>query len=152
MRRNVRDGAWRPWHLQIIIGTGMMTTLAVLVILSLGLTALFRLVSDQIAGRRSPLIEFGGVLALLLINTVMLTLLYRFTPRRKIAWAAILPAAIVGAVACAVSRPVFDSYITDLANLWLVYGSLGALIGLLIWLFLIGSIISLCTALAISPV
>ena len=150
MSRIFRDDARRPWHLQIIIGTGMMTTLAVLVILSLGLTALFRLVSGQIAGRRSPLIEFGGVLALLLINTVMLTLLYRFTPRRKIAWAAILPAAIVGAVAWEVSRAVFDSYITDLANLGLVYGSLGALIGLLIWMFLIGSIISLCAEIAVA--
>ena len=80
----------------------------------------------------------------------MLMLLYRYIPRRKIAWVAILPASALGAVAWELGRALFDWYIEKLANLGLIYGSLGALIGLLIWMFLIGSIISLCAEIAVA--
>jgi YihY family inner membrane protein len=148
--RIFRDGSRRPWYMQSLIGTTMVAVAGCLITMSLSLTPLFRLTSVQVTGKRSPVIEFGGTLALLIMNTVMLSTLYRFIPRRKIAWLAILPAAVLGALAWELGRSLFDWYIVHLANLGLVYGSLGALMGLLIWMFFIGCIISICAEIAVA--
>lgn len=116
--RIFRDGSRRPWYMQSLIGTAMMVAVGCLVTLSLGLTTLFRLNSVQVIGRRAPLMDFGGLLVLLVVNTVMLAMLYRFLPRRKIAWSAIVPAAVLGALAWELGRSLFDWYIVNLGKSW----------------------------------
>ncbi len=72
----------------------------------------------------------------LLLYTLVLTLLYRYVPRSRTRWRAIIPGALLGSIGWELSRAVFAWYLENLATYNAVYGSLGAVIALLIWTYL----------------
>jgi membrane protein len=61
----------------------------------------------------------------------------RVSPATRISWRSTLPGAIVATAIWFVSTLVFGWYVTRFANYSQVYGSLGAAIALLFWLFLV---------------
>ncbi|MDH2325843.1 YihY/virulence factor BrkB family protein [Cereibacter sp. SYSU M97828] len=83
---------------------------------------------------------------ILLVMLLVLAGLYRFGPSRDAArWRWISPGALVAAVGLVVFSMAFSIYASNFANFNETYGSLGALMGLLTWLWL-GSVIVLVGA------
>lgn len=83
---------------------------------------------------------------ILLVMLLVLGGLYRFGPSRDAArWRWISPGALVAAVGLVVFSMLFSVYAGNFANFNETYGSLGALMGLLTWLWL-GSVIVLVGA------
>lgn len=148
LSRIFRDKEQRSWPIQLIIGVLMLIALAILIIASIVVSGLFTVVGRTFLGDKSPLFNIfvsisAGVLPLL-IDSAMFIMLFRLVPQRKIAWRALIPGAVLGAVLWELSKNLFGWYVVNLANFGLMYGSLGTVIGLLTWTYLTGCLISLC--------
>ncbi|HVO41281.1 MAG TPA: YihY/virulence factor BrkB family protein [Aggregatilineales bacterium] len=150
LSRIFRDEQRRKWYLQPLVGLTMMITFGFLITLSIGLVALFRAIDLQVGGRRSFLAGSEPTIALFVITTLLFALLFRYIPQRKVGWRVILPVSALGAGAWVLGRSVFNWYLANVANLGAVYGSLAAIMGLLMWMFFLGSLISLCGEMTIA--
>lgn len=85
----------------------------------------------------------GGLLSKVLIEAagVVVTfgvfiLLYRYVPNTRVTWQDVWLGALVGAVAFQGVRIVFTWFVSSFADFNLVYGSLGALMAVLVWAYL----------------
>ncbi len=109
---------------------GAVTTLAVLVGLRPALTVL------GVAGDHAGMIHKMSLLLLLTVFALAVALLYRFGPSRR--WRrhhVVLPGTILStAVWLAVSEGL-SIYVSHLADFGATYGSLGAVIGIMLWLY-----------------
>jgi len=88
------------------------------------------------------LVQVGGVFSLLLIGTSVLTALYRWGPSRnsaKLRW--IAPGVIFAVVGVALASSVFSWYVANVGSYSQTYGSLGALVGFLTWIWLIAMVV-----------
>jgi len=75
--------------------------------------------------------------ALLAVTVVGLGLLYRFGPSREDArWDWISPGALAAAVLWMAASGLFSWYLTSVADYEATYGSLGAVFGLMVWMWL----------------
>lgn len=70
-------------------------------------------------------------------------LMYKFIPSRKLKWKEVMPGAIFATVGWLLSSFVFSYYVNNFANYSRIYGSIGAVIILMIWLYLTSTIIIL---------
>lgn len=70
----------------------------------------------------------------------ILLLLYRFTPHRKLKMRNALPGALFSTFAWIGVSIIFSFYVTNFGNYANLYGSLGAIIVLMLWLYLTGII------------
>ncbi len=70
----------------------------------------------------------------------VLILLYRFTPNRKLRFSSALPGAVFSTVTWMVVSAGFSFYVSDMARYSFLYGSLGAIIVLMLWLYITGMI------------
>lgn len=135
-------GIGRPHYflLERAIDVVMLLGVAALafVILSLG-TNMFGL-----ATLSAPLVWLdGGLIGKALLESLVLAitfgvflLLYRFVPNTKVAWRDVWPGALLGAVLFYGVRAGFTWYVSSFGRFNLVYGSLGALMAVLLWAYL----------------
>lgn len=70
-------------------------------------------------------------------------LMYKFIPSRKLKWKEVMSGAIFATVGWLLSSFVFSYYVNNFANYSRIYGSIGAVIILMIWLYLTSIIIIL---------
>ncbi len=68
-------------------------------------------------------------------------ILYHFAPSKHLGWIEVLPGAITAAVGWIIASVGFSFYVNNFANYSRFYGSLGAIIVLLTWLYLSSVII-----------
>lgn len=82
--------------------------------------------------------------ALLLATILCLAFIYRFGPsRREPQWQWISVGSVAGAVVALVSSSLLSWYFANLANYDAAYGSLGAMIGTMLWLWVIAVVVLL---------
>lgn len=74
---------------------------------------------------------------------VVFVVLYRYSPCKKIRWRNAMPGAIFTTVGWLLVSLAFTFYVNRFWNLTLVYGSLGGIIALLVWLFISAQLIIL---------
>ncbi|AAK78465.1 membrane protein [Clostridium acetobutylicum] len=67
--------------------------------------------------------------------------LYRYTPANKHKWKMVFPGAVISALGWVISSICFTYYVNNFGNYSKVYGSIGAVIVLMTWLFIISFII-----------
>lgn len=79
----------------------------------------------------------------LLIMTYIFALLYRYTPSRRLTFKEVYPGAIFTTIGWVVASVIFSFYIKSFGNYSRVYGSIGAVIIFLTWLFIISIILLL---------
>ena len=73
----------------------------------------------------------------MLIGAAVFGLLYRYLPYDPaIRWRAVWPGALIAAVLWEIAKLGFTWYITNLAVLNMVYGSVGAVIAVMLWGYL----------------
>ena len=75
------------------------------------------------------LLPFGFTLTIFL-------LIYRFVPNTTTHWRYIWPGAVVAAIAFEISKNAFVIYMDSFANFEKIYGSLGSLAAVLVWIYL----------------
>lgn len=142
----------RPAWAERALAAGMVMLIALLFSLSLLSTAAFELVtrlSSVLLGESQ--VSPGATVNLLsrllpyLFTALLFSILYGILPSMRVAWAEVLPAALMAGFAWEVAKIGFAFYLSTFAVYNLVYGSLGAVIGLLVWSYL-GAVIILLGA------
>ena len=68
-------------------------------------------------------------------------MVYRFGPNARQRFRSVVPGAVLCVVLWAISSVVFSFYLATFANYGLTYGSLGAAVGLLFYLYLCASVV-----------
>jgi membrane protein len=92
--------------------------------------------SDWLAG-------WLGSLLPVLISVVLFILIYRTMPRNRVTWRDVWLGGLLAGLIWEGARRVFAWYLGNFANYSLIYGSLGAVIGFLLWAYLSAMIVLL---------
>lgn len=125
---------------QRLLAVIMGLTLVMLVLASFVTSGVLRLLSAFSPGFPSIWVRIALFFLPLGLDVVIFALLFRYVPLRDIHWDAIWPAAIFGSIGWELAKRGFEWYLTNLANYWIIYGSIATGIVLLFWAWLIASI------------
>ena len=77
----------------------------------------------------------------LLLLAVVLSVVYHFGPNARQRFRSVVPGAALAVVLWAISSVGFSFYLANFANYGVTYGSLGAAVGLLFYLYLCASVV-----------
>ena len=141
----IRKGINHAWHVTrphpFFIGRGIDLLMLVFVGL-LALIAATNLIGLVARGASSiwfvgePLVSVGFDIGLLAASYVVLAILYRYVPYTEVEWRDVWLGALVGALMAYVVRVAFSGFLINVNEFNLIYGSLGALMALLVWVYL----------------
>jgi membrane protein len=149
----------RRWWKQLVLSLAFGPVLALVVIVSVALM----LVGPQLVGSIAALVDLDELFVrlwgwlrfpvALLLLAVVLSVVYRFGPNAKQRFRSVVPGAALSVVLWAISSVGFSFYLANFANYGVTYGSLGAAVGLLFYLYLCASVVLFGAELnaAISP-
>jgi membrane protein len=135
----------RPVWAERALALGMVLLVALLFFLSLFSTAAFELVarlSALILGEPAWINVSTRVLPYV-FSFLLFAFLYRVLPYARVTWAEVLPGAVLASFAWEVAKHGFTFYLTGFASYSLVYGSVAAVIALLLWSYISSVIILL---------
>jgi len=76
-----------------------------------------------------------------LMMVLVFTLIYRYSPCTKVKWRKVIPGAIFTSAGWLIISWLFAWYVNHFWNLSRVYGSIGGVIGLMVWLFISAQLI-----------
>lgn len=107
----------------------MLLSLAVVIVVPLALAFLHM---DAFSGWILQILPW---VLMLIIVQVVLAILYRFGPEWGKSSATIMPGALLATVLWAASSIAFSAYLTNFGNYNRIYGSIGAVAALLMWLY-----------------
>lgn len=149
INRAYEEKETRPFWL--LIGISLLSTILLALVI---VFALLMLVFGQIIGE--DVFSFLGLSALFTpiwqwirwvipLTTMLLVflLLYRFTPNRRLSFREIVPGAIFATAGWAMSSMGFSYYVNNFARYAQIYGSIGGIIVLLVWLYISSIVILL---------
>jgi membrane protein len=139
----------RRWWKQLLLSLAFGPVLAVVVLVSVALM----LVGPQLVGAVAELVGLDELFVglwgwlrfpvALFMLAVVLSLVYRFGPNARQRFRSVVPGAALSVVLWAISSVAFSFYLATFANYGLTYGSLGAAVGLLFYLYLCASVLLL---------
>jgi membrane protein len=113
---------------------GMASLMLAIGVVMVAPIVLGRLDLGALAGKLVSVVRWPILLALVLIG---LAAVYRYVPcRREPRWRWITPGSLFTAVAWSVSSLLFSWYIADFGHYNATYGSLGAAIGMMTWMWI----------------
>jgi membrane protein len=137
----------RSWWKQLVLSLAFGPVLALVVIVSVALM----LVGPQLIGSIAALVNLDELFVRLwgwlrfpvafLLLAVVLSVVYRFGPNAKQRFRLVVPGAALGVALWAISSVGFSFYLANFANYGVTYGSLGAAVGLLFYLYLCASVV-----------
>lgn len=136
---------WKLRILSLVMTLGLM----LVIILSLGASVLEGVIFDRFIASHFPKGHFLFSLlqtSFVLVSVIfILTLLYKFSPSIKegvfITFKESLPGGIFATFSILISSKIFSIYVDNFGNYSKVYGSIGGIIVLLIWLYFTSIII-----------
>ena len=137
----------RRWWKQLVVSLAFGPVLALVVIVSVALM----LIGPQLVGSIAELVNLDELFVrlwgwlrfpvALLLLAVVLSVVYRFGPNAKLRFRSVIPGAALSVVLWAISSVGFSFYLANFANYGVTYGSLGAAVGLLFYLYLCASVV-----------
>src|SRR5215212_1096891 len=137
----------RSWWKQLVLSLAFGPVLALVVIVSMVLM----LIGPQLVGGIAELVGLDELFVrlwgwlrfpvALLLLAVVLSVVYRFGPNAKQRFRSVVPGAALSVVLWAISSVGFSFYLANFANYGATYGSLGAAVGLLFYLYLCASVV-----------
>ena len=74
---------------------------------------------------------------------LIFAVMYRYTPSIRLTWREVFPGAVVCTVGWLIVSLIFSFYINNFSNYSKIYGSLGAIIILITWLYITSIILIL---------
>src|SRR5215207_1703572 len=137
----------RRWWRQLALSLAFGPILALVVIVSVALM----LIGPQLVGSIAEVVNLDELfvrlwgwlrfpVALLLLAGV-LSVVYRFGPNARQRFRSVVPGAALAVLLWAITSVGFSFYLATFANYGLTYGSLGAAVGLLFYLYLCASVV-----------
>lgn len=125
----------RPLWRQRIVSLGMVVMVSLLFGASFLMTTSLRLaVHYRVIEREDPLINFIPGIATVVLGVLVFGMLYRYIPYDPdVRWRNVWLAALLASVLWELAKLGFAWYLTNIALLNLVYGSLGAIIAIMLW-------------------
>src|SRR5918997_2330004 len=139
----------RSWWKQLVLSLAFGPVLALVVIVSVALM----LVGPQLLGSIAALVDLDELFVrlwgwlrfpvALLLLAVVLSVVYRFGPNAKQHFRLVVPGAALSVVLWAISSVGFSIYLATFADYSVTYGSIGAAVGLLFYLYLCASVVLL---------
>jgi membrane protein len=151
--RKSLNAAWgirqpRPFLTERLVEFCMLLGAAILLFLSVAVTSALSVVQQMhitAFGTHSGLFWnlVSGAIATVALFIVFL-LLYKFVPNTKIRWRDIWLGALLAAIGFEVTKSIFVWYIADFAQYNLIYGPIGGLVALLIWVYVSAVIFLFC--------
>jgi membrane protein len=140
----------RPAWAERALAAGLVLLVASLFSLSLFSTAAFEVVERlaRLLPSDTPisglsLINLASAGLPYVFTVLLFSFLYTVLPSTRVAWTEVLPGALLASVAWEVAKNAFTFYLGSFATYNLIYGSLGAVIALLLWSYISGLIILL---------
>jgi membrane protein len=137
----------RRWWKQLVLSLAFGPVLALVVIVSVTLM----LVGPQLVGSIAALVDLDELFVrlwgwlrfpvALLLLAVVLSVVYRFGPNAGQRFRSVVPGAALCVVLWAICSVGFSFYLANFANYGITYGSLGAAVGLLFYLYLCASVV-----------
>jgi membrane protein len=122
---------------------GMALAVGLLFMLSLGATATLQLLGQlelSDAGPLSTVPNYGTTIVArslpLVFSLAIFLLIYKFVPNTPTRWRYIWPGVLLAAISFEVGKSAFVFYLDHFANFGRVYGSLGSLVALMMWIYL----------------
>lgn len=120
----------------LVLGVGLIVVVSLLVSALLAVAAELRLPLLNLSLARVPLLlPFASVIVPFALTVGVLCLLYRFVPNLPLGWSAAWPGAVLAGTLLDLGKEVFVWYLTRVAHLNAIYGSIGTVIALLVWAY-----------------
>ncbi len=140
----------RPLWRQRVVSMALVVCVSLLFALSFLWTTGLRLaIHYRVLERHDPLIDYVAPVGAVILGFIVFGMLYRYIPYdRQIRWAHVWFPALLASALWEVAKLGFAWYLTNMALLNLVYGSLGTIIAVMIWgyitavVFLLGAELS----------
>jgi membrane protein len=139
----------RRWWKVLLLSLAFGPVLALIVIVSVGLMLIGPQVVEQVAqlvGMADTFVSLWTWLRFpvaLTLLAVVLSVVYRYGPNAEQRFRIVVLGAVLAVVLWAISSVGFSFYLANFANYGLTYGSLGAAVGLLFYLYLSASVVLL---------
>ncbi|MFU0825787.1 YihY/virulence factor BrkB family protein [Clostridium sp.] len=137
----------RPFWKLYLIAILCTFALTFLIIFSLFILVLGNIIGYKISAWLSLSVKFHFIwdflryFLTLIIMTFIFALLYKFTPCKRLTFWDVLPGSVFATIGWVLSSMGFTFYVDNFANYSRLYGSIGAVIALMVWLFLTSVII-----------
>lgn len=116
---------------------GMILLLTLVFFATIGVTAAFAWMGALLATHRMSRLLFGwtGLLLGVALDTVLFLLVYRLVPVRRLSWPSVLRGSLAAGVLWELAKQVFRLYIERVGVYSAIYGSLGVLVALIMWVY-----------------
>ena len=137
----------RPFLLRYVVAIGLTLFGAIGVIVSFVTIVGGAMLTEQIAGRLGLGAMSSTILwvlrwpAVFILLTLAVSILYRYGPSVAVPWRWIVAGAAVFAVGWLVATAALGFYVGNVADYGATYGSLGAVIVLMLWLYVTGALL-----------
>ncbi len=150
LNRAFRVSRRRPIWREKLVSLAMVVGVGILFGLSFLITNTMRMVTHyRMLPRENPLAEPGTVLVAIILSIAVFGILYRYVPYDpSIRWRDVALGAVIAAILWEIAKLGFAWYITNLSPLNLVYGSVGAVIALMLWGYVTWVILLFCAEFA----
>jgi membrane protein len=154
--RKALNTAWgirepRPFFVERFMEIGMVVGAGLLVLFSVGLTIALSIVKNSSSPVYLGNLSLGGFfwqsITIVLgtaIAFIVFLLFYKIVPNTETRWKDIWPGALAAAIAFEVTKNIFVWYVTNFPHYTFIYGSLGGLIALLVWIYISAVIFLFC--------
>ena len=150
LNRIHRAPSMRPLWRRRLLGLLLGLILLLFIPLSIGLGAVRPMLAHVLARHASvppswyaALVTLGARALGVAFNFLLLMTLYRFGPSVRRGYGQIWAGALAGAVLWEASKAVFGIYVRSLSSYKMLYGSVGSVIAVLLWLYVSGTIFAL---------
>jgi membrane protein len=137
----------RRWWTQLVLSLAFGPVLALVMIVSVALM----LIGPQLVGSMAELVNLDELFVrlwgwlrfpvALLLLAVVLSVVYRLGPNAKQRFRSVVPGAALSVVLWAITSVGFSIYLANFADYGVTYGSIGAAVGLLLYLYLCASVV-----------
>jgi membrane protein len=137
----------RRWWKQLLLSLAFGPILALVVIVSVALM----LIGPQLVGSIAEVVNLDELFVrlwgwlrfpvALLLLAVVLSVVYHFGPNARQRYRSVVPGAALSVVLWAISSVGFSVYLANFADYGATYGSIGAAVGLLFYLYLCASVV-----------
>jgi membrane protein len=139
----------RRWWKQLALSLAFGPILALVVLVSIALM----LIGSQLVAGIAELVNLDELFVrlwgwlrfpvALLLLAVVLSVVYHFGPNARQRYLSVVPGAALSVVLWAISSVGFSIYLANFANYGVTYGSIGAAVGLLLYLYICASVVLL---------
>ena len=125
----------RPFHIRKLRDITMALGTGILFALSVGATSALSILPSTDLPVLGAAANVGTRLFAFLPSLAIFLLLYKFIPNTKTYWRFVWPGALLAAILFEVAKSSFVLYLDRFANYEQVYGSVGSVIALLVWIY-----------------